>query len=80
MAGGNMSNFYSSQINEIVADPELSNEEKIARLVVIESHARDLRRAASSSTADNSGDMDDDVTKVTHALARLREVLTKERK
>ena len=75
-----MSNFYSSQIDEIVADPELSNEEKIARLQIIESQARDLQRAASSSTADNSGDTDDDVTKVTRALARLREALGNERK
>jgi hypothetical protein len=77
-----MSNFYSSQIDEIVADPALSNEEKIARLGVIESQARDLQRAASSSssTAGNSGDTDDDVTKVTRALARLREALAKERK
>jgi hypothetical protein len=75
-----MSNFYSSQIDEIVADSALSNEEKIARLVVIDSQARDLQRAASSSTADNLGDTDDDVTKVTRALARLREALANERK
>ena len=76
-----MSNFYSSQIDEIVADPALSNEEKIARVGVIESQARDLQRAASSSssTAGNSGDTYD-VTKVTRALARLREALAKERK
>ena len=35
-----MSNFYSSQIDAIVADPALSNEEKIERLLVIESRAR----------------------------------------
>jgi hypothetical protein len=75
-----MSNFYSSQVDEIVADPALSNEEKIERLLVIESQARDLQRAASSSTADNLGDMDDDVTKVTRALDRLREALANERK
>jgi hypothetical protein len=69
-----MSNSYSSQIDEIVADSELLNEEKIARLQIIESQARDLQRAASSSTADNSGDTDDDVTKVT------REALGNERK
>jgi hypothetical protein len=75
-----MSNFYSSQIDEIVADPALSNEERIERLLVIESQARDLQRAASSSTADNSEDTDDDITKVTRALARLREALANERK
>jgi CMP-2-keto-3-deoxyoctulosonic acid synthetase len=66
-----MSNFYSSQIDQIVADTALSKEEKIERLLVIESQARDLQRAASSSAPDNSGDTDDDVAKVELALAQL---------
>ncbi len=66
-----MVTYNALRIQEIVADPELSDDGKIIQLSEIESEARALERAASEGPMNPKDGWDDDLRLVRKALEKL---------
>ena len=66
-----MASFNMMKAHEIVADSSLTSEIKIKRLRVIEGEARDLQRASSESSMNDSDGWNEDLREVRLALDKL---------
>jgi hypothetical protein len=66
-----MATFKEMMVQEIVEDPSLTDEQKIAKLRDIESEARGLQRAASESPMGDDDGWQDDLRQVRFALDKL---------
>lgn len=66
-----MVTFNALRIQEIVDDPELSDDNKIIQLSEIESEVRALERAASEGPMNPNDGWDDDLRLVRKVMTRL---------
>ena len=66
-----MASFNMMKAHEIVTDISLTSESKIKQLREIESEARDLQRASSESTMNDSDGWNEDLREVRLALDKL---------
>jgi hypothetical protein len=66
-----MVTFNEMKVQEIMQDPALSRDQKIAKLRAIEAEARDLQRAASESPMNAEDGWDADLREVRLALEKL---------
>jgi hypothetical protein len=66
-----MASFNMMKAHEIVADMSLTSESKIKQLREIESEARDLQRASSESSMNDTDGWNEDLREVRLALDKL---------
>jgi hypothetical protein len=66
-----MASFNMMKAHEIVADISLTSESKIKQLREIESEARDLQRASSESSMNDSDGWNEDLREIRLALDKL---------